>query len=527
MILRIEDTDQNRFVSGAEEYIMESLAWCGIEIDEGVREGGEFGPYRQSERKEIYQEFSDVLIRSGWAYYAFDTPEELEEWRNEDLRPKTEDLNQTEDLRDKNWQFSYDGSTRMYLRNSLSMGAGEVERLIAEGVPYVVRFKFPEDEEIVMQDLIRGEVRVNTSTLDDKVLFKSDGMPTYHLANVVDDHLMKITHVIRGEEWLPSLPLHVMLYKAFGWTDTMPEFAHLPLILKPAGNGKLSKRDGDKLGFPVFPIEYKNPETGEISSGYRESGYLPEAFVNILALLGWNPGTEQEVFSMDELIDMFSLERVGKSGSRFDPDKARSLNHGYIQNCGNTELAKQLSEVSGKSRVKPGMTNAPIDIFTENDKVLKVIALVKERMNLLTDFWGQASFFFVAPGEYDEKMVKKAWKAETGGMMKQVLELLQSIPDQVRDDKEGESALLTGASESRLGGRDDNSPEGDLFKSAFLEEKIKELIVANEWGMGAVMQPLRLALVGEAKGPAVFDIMEVLGKTETISRIQQAITILG
>ncbi len=498
MILRIEDTDQNRYVAGAEEYIMEALEWCGIEIDEGVREGGEFGPYRQSERKEIYQEFAQKLIEKGWAYYAFDTPEELEAWRQEDQRPKaedrrpkTEDPNESEDLRVKNWKFSYDGSTRMYLRNSLSLTSGEVERLIGEGVPYVVRFKFPDNEEIVMRDLIRGEVRVNTATLDDKVLFKSDGMPTYHLANVVDDHLMKITHVIRGEEWLPSMPLHVMLYKAFGWTDTQPEFAHLPLILKPTGNGKLSKRDGDKLGFPVFPINWKNQENGDEASGYRESGYLPNAFVNMLALLGWNPGTEQEIFSMDELIEAFSLERVGKSGSRFDPDKSRNINHHYIQLLSGSELCAYVDLVySGDSSVI-GLIQG-----MEEARRIKVCGLVKERMNLLTDFWDQAYFFFEAPETYDEKMVSKGWKEGTGEKLIEGVKVIQGIVD-------------------------------EEFKADVLEEKIKQWIADNEWGMGLIMNPLRMALVGAPKGPGVFDIMEALGKEETIKRIQKAIATLG
>jgi len=474
MILRIEDTDQNRYVPGAEEYIMESLAWSGIKIDEGIREGGEYGPYRQSERKEIYKEYADRLIESGWAYLAFDTPEELNAWREKGLSPKS---------------FSYDGATRMELRNSLSLSDEELAKLISDGVPYVVRFKFPLDEEIVMHDLIRGEVRVNTSTLDDKVLFKSDGMPTYHLANVVDDHLMKISHVIRGEEWLPSMPLHVMLYKAFGWTDTQPEFAHLPLILKPTGNGKLSKRDGDKLGFPVFPINWKNPETGDEASGYRESGYLAEAFVNMLALLGWNPGTEQEIFSMNQLIKAFSLERVGKSGSRFDPEKSKSINHAYIQKLGDSVLGWLLK--SGD--YEPGVSgNQGLD----PEKMTKVVGLVKDRMNFLTDFWDQAYFFFTAPEEYNAKMAKKGWKEGTSEKMRAIIDLVQ------------------GREEEEISAED-----YELF--------IKNWIAENELGMGAVMNPLRLALVGAPKGPGVFDIMEVLGKEEVIKRIERAITTLG
>jgi len=504
MILRIEDTDQNRYVRGAEEYIMESLAWCGIEIDEGVREGGEFGPYRQSERKELYKDYVDQLVETGWAYYAFDTPEELEDWRDQDLRPRTEDLNQDEDLSLKSWKFSYDGSTRMYLKNSLRLTADEVDQLINDGVPYVVRFKFPDDEEIVMQDLIRGEVRVNSATVDDKVLFKSDGMPTYHLANVVDDHLMKISHVIRGEEWLPSLPLHFMLYRAFGWTDTMPQFAHLPLILKPAGNGKLSKRDGDKLGFPVFPINWQPADSDEVYSGYRESGYLPDAFVNLLALLGWNPGTEQEIFSMDELIETFSLERVGKSGSRFDPEKAKSINHTYIQDCRDEELADMLETGDWGSREtgKQGIRESG-----NQGKMKKVVGLVKERMHFLTDFGGQASFFFERPETYDPKMTKKAWKENTTSYLLELNSLLKT-EDPVSE--KSEISLKTKA-----------------FRSEVLENEIKSWINEKELGMGQIMQPLRLALVGAPMGPAVFDIMEVLGREETVARIEQAIEKLG
>ncbi len=476
MILRIEDTDQKRFVPGAEEYIMESLKWSGIEIDEGIREGGSYGPYRQSERKDKYSKFADQLIEAGWAYYAFDTPEELQ-----GRRQKAEDFAKAEKQEGrKAGSFSYDSSTRMELRNSLALSEEEVKGLLESGEPYVIRFKFPLNEEIVMQDLIRGEVRVNSSTLDDKVLFKSDGLPTYHLANVVDDHLMEISHVIRGEEWLPSLPLHVMLYKALDWTKTMPEFAHLPLILKPTGSGKLSKRDGDKLGFPVFPIEYKNPENDESSSGYRESGYLPEAFINMLAMLGWNPGTEQETFSMEELIKEFSLERVGKSGSRFDPKKALDWNHYYIQQASENELSVLVDQEIGG--------------LGDREKKGKVLSLVKERMNLLTDFWDQAYFFFEAPKEYDAKMTKKGWKEGTKERLMKVIELVDGQ---------------------------------DTFTVENLEVVIKGWAAENEIGLGQVMNPLRLALVGAPKGPGVFDIMEVLGKDETIKRIQQAIAKLG
>ncbi len=491
MILRIEDTDQNRYVPGAEEYVIESLDWCGIEIDEGLREGGEFGPYRQSERKEIYAKYADELVKSEWAYYAFDTPAELE-----GIRQMAEGKSKDQESGQKGGNFAYDGSTRKELRNSLTLSEEEVQNLLDAGEPYVIRFKFPENEEIVMQDLIRGEVRVNTSTLDDKVLFKSDGMPTYHLANVVDDHLMKISHVIRGEEWLSSLPLHVMLYKAFGWTSTMPQFAHLPLILKPSGNGKLSKRDGDKLGFPVFPIDYTNPETGEISSGYRESGYLPQAFINMLALLGWNPGTEQEMFSMDQLVEAFSLDRVGKSGSRFDPEKAKSLNHSYIQQQNNVELSGLIENAYQVNSGDSGVFR----LIQGKEKVFKekVVGLVKERMSLLTDFWEHAHFFFEAPVEYDEKMVKKGWKEGTGERLIQVIQVIQG-----------------------------DSGDSGGFIAEELECRIKKWIEVNELGMGQVMNPLRLALVGVPKGPGVFDIIEVLGKDETIKRIQRAISTLG
>ncbi|MBT5427288.1 MAG: glutamate--tRNA ligase [Bacteroidetes bacterium] len=476
MILRIEDTDQKRYVPGAEEYIMEALAWCGIEIDEGVREGGEYGPYRQSERKDMYRQYADQLIESGWAYFAFDTAEELDASRQM--------------AQDEGGKFSYDAATRKGLRNSLTLPELEVKALIEAGEPYVIRFKFPENEEIVMNDLIRGEVRVQTSTLDDKVLFKSDGMPTYHLANVVDDHLMKISHVIRGEEWLPSMPLHVMLYRAFGWTNTQPEFAHLPLILKPSGNGKLSKRDGDKLGFPVFPIDWKNPENDDTASGYRESGYLPQAFINMLALLGWNPGTEQEIFSMDELIELFSLERVGKSGSRFDPEKSKNLNHQYIQMQDNVALGEMLV---GGNRDMGTWGRGDFGGSLDMEKVVKVLGLVKERMNFLTDFWDQAYFFFVAPEEYDAKMLKKGWKEGTADRLTKMLELIH----------------------------------GSDFSAGILENVIKGWMTDNEIGMGAVMNPLRMTLVGAPKGPGVFDIMEVLGEEETIKRIQQAISTLG
>jgi glutamyl-tRNA synthetase len=501
MILRIEDTDQGRFVPGAEEYIMESLAWCGIEIDEGIKEGGKFGPYRQSDRKAIYKQYADQLIESGWAYYAFDTAVELE-----GRRQKAEGKNQEEEAGNKNQgAFAYDTTTRMSLRNSLTMTGEQVKSLLDEGAPYVIRFRMPENHEIVMQDIIRGEVRVSTGTVDDKVLFKSDGMPTYHLANVVDDHLMEITHVIRGEEWLPSLPLHVMLYKAFGWTDTMPQFAHLPLILKPSGNGKLSKRDGDKLGFPVFPINWNNPETSEVYSGYREAGYFNDAFVNILALLGWNDGTDKEIYSMDELIEAFSLERVGKSGSRFDPEKAKWFNHQYMLMKSDEEIAEEFLKAEGKRQKaeiskKEEVGKEEAGLTEEQwDRVVKIVGLVKERAEFVKDIWSQAWFFFEAPATYDEAVIKKRWTPEMKEQLKNISSLLNTnfclIP----------SALC---------------PED-------YETLIKGHIASNSLNMGNVMNILRLCLVGSSMGPGVFDIMTLLGPEEVISRIERAVEKIG
>jgi glutamyl-tRNA synthetase len=508
MILRIEDTDQGRFVPGAEEYIMESLAWCGIEIDEGIKEGGKFGPYRQSDRKAIYKQYVDQLIASGWAYFAFDTAIELE-----GRRQKAEGKNQEEEAGNKEegvgskaqGAFAYDTTTRMSLRNSLTLSSEEVGRLLDEGTPYVIRFRMPENHEIVMQDIIRGEVRVNTLMVDDKVLFKSDGMPTYHLANVVDDHLMEITHVIRGEEWLPSLPLHVMLYKAFGWTDTMPQFAHLPLILKPSGNGKLSKRDGDKLGFPVFPINWNNPETNEVYSGYREAGHFNDAFVNILALLGWNDGTDKEIYSMDELIEAFSLERVGKSGSRFDPDKAKWFNHQYMLAKSDEEIAEEFLKAEGRGqkaeigkkylseKVEEGLSEA------EWDRVVKIIALVKERAGFVKDLWSQAWFFFEAPATYDEAVIKKRWTPEMPAILKDL------------------SALIL----------KDLSTLDYALEAGDYETLIKGHISSNSLNMGSVMNILRLCLVGSSMGPGVFDIMALLGPDEVVSRIERAVEKIG
>jgi glutamyl-tRNA synthetase len=468
-ILRIEDTDSQRFVQGAEEYINESLKWCGIHIDEGVAEGGEFGPYRQSERKAIYKQYADQLVESGNAYYAFDTAEELDAMRKE--------------AEAKGEAFTYGYKIRNNMQTSLALSADEVQKRIDAGEQWVIRFKMPENEDVVMNDIIRGEVTVNTSTLDDKVLFKSaDMLPTYHLANVTDDYLMQISHVIRGEEWLPSLPLHVLLYRALGWTDKMPQFAHLPLLLKPSGNGKLSKRDGDKMGFPVFPLEWKSAQ-GEISRGYREDGYLPDAFVNLLALLGWNSGTDQEIFSMDELVEKFSLERVNKSGARFDPEKAKWFNHQYLIKRDDKDVAREFAKI-----VEANGASADID------KVEKIVGLVKERVSFTHELWEQASFFFVAPSEYDEAPVKKFWKEDTASIMRELIEVIQSV---------------------------------ETFETANIEPAIKNFINEKGYGMGKVMNALRLSLVGESKGPGVADICELLGRDETVSRINSAVKVLG
>lgn len=462
-ILRIEDTDSQRFVPGAEEYIIEALTWLGLKFDEGTHIGGKYGPYRQSERKEIYKQYVDELLNHGLAYIAFDTPAELEQKRSEI----------------KN--FQYDASTRNLMRNSLTLATQEVESLINEGVQYVVRFKIEPGEDVIVNDLIRGEVTINSSVLDDKVLYKSaDHLPTYHLANIVDDHLMEITHVIRGEEWLPSAPLHVLLYKAFGWTETMPQFAHLPLLLKPEGNGKLSKRDGDRLGFPVFPLEWKDPQTGEISSGYRESGYLPEAVVNFLALLGWNPGNDEEILSMEKLIHLFSLERCSKSGAKFDYEKAKWFNHQYIQLKSNTEIAILF---------EPYLSQHDI-LSVDRVYVEKVVSLTKERVNFVKELWDQSSFFFIAPTSFDEKTVKKRWKEESPAQISELVEVLRGIDD---------------------------------FSSQNQEEIVKAWIESKEYHLGNVMNAFRLAIVGESKGPHMFDITATIGKQETISRLEYAV----
>ncbi|MBD5306452.1 MAG: glutamate--tRNA ligase [Bacteroides sp.] len=463
MILRIEDTDSRRFVPGAEEYINDSLSWLGIKIDEGVREGGPFGPYKQSERRDIYRRHVRQLLDAGRAYIAFDTPEELEAARQ--ATPN----------------FQYDASTRGRMRNSLTIPAEEVKRLIDAGEQYVVRFLIEPDREVTVNDLIRGKVTVNSSTLDDKVLYKSsDDLPTYHLANIVDDHLMEVSHVIRGEEWLPSAPLHVLLYQAFGWEDTMPAFVHLPLLLKPVGNGKLSKRDGDKLGFPVFPLEWKDPVSGEISSGYREQGYLPEAVVNFLALLGWNPGDDTELMSMEELIDKFSFDHCSKAGAKFDYKKGTWFNHEYLQKRDDMELATLFAPVLF---AKTGKAWDP-------QYVARVIALVKSRANLIPDLWEQGDFFFVAPQEYSPKDVKKRWSAETPAILEGLLEVLKGLPD---------------------------------MEPKHAEEVVLEWISSKGYHLGNVMNALRLALVGSCHGPHIFDIIELLGLDETESRVRRAI----
>jgi glutamyl-tRNA synthetase len=462
--LRIEDTDQNRYVEGAEEYIIEALNWCGIPFDEGVGKEGKFGPYRQSERKEIYKQYALNLIENGWAYYAFDTPETLDA-----LRATAEGEGKT---------FIYNHAIRETMETSLKLAAEEVQAKLNDGVDYVIRFKTPVDETLHLKDIIRGDIKFETNLLDDKVLFKSDGMPTYHLANIVDDHLMETSHVIRGEEWLPSLPLHELLYRAFGWEA--PQFAHLPLILKPVGNGKLSKRDGDKLGFPVFPLEWKNPD-GTISSGYREKGFLPEAVINFLALLGWNPGTDQELFTLDELVQLFDLERVHKAGAKFDPEKNKWFNHQYFGRQDNEVLAHQLQH----TLVEKGI-NKPIEMVTE------VVGLVKERASFASELWDLTDFFFVAPSSYDEKAAKN-WKPETAELMTKLIDVLENTLD---------------------------------FSSANVENVVKVWMEENEIGMGKVMQPLRLSLVGAVKGPHLFDIIALIGKEETKNRIRKAIATL-
>lgn len=465
MILRIEDTDSHRFVPGAEDYINEALAWLGIGIDEGVREGGAYGPYKQSERRDIYREHVKMLLDAGKAYIAFDTPEELEQ------------------ARASHPNFQYDATTRMQMRNSLSLPAEEVQKLMADGVPYVVRFLIEPGRDVEVNDLIRGKVVINSSILDDKVLYKSaDDLPTYHLANIVDDHLMEVSHVIRGEEWLPSAPLHVLLYEAFGWADTRPDFVHLPLLLKPDGKGKLSKRDGDRLGFPVFPLEWHDPKSGEISSGYREKGYLPEAVVNFLALLGWNPGDDTEIMSMDELIAKFSLDHCSKAGAKFAFEKGKWFNHEYLMAMPGERLLELF---------KPVLKANGVDSADFSDEyIIRAIDMVKGRANFVNDLWDQAKFFFVAPTEYAEKDIRKRWKEDTPERMRELIEHLEALSD---------------------------------FSSAAAEPPIIAWIESNGYHLGNVMNAFRLAVVGECKGPHMFDITELLGKEETVARIRRAI----
>lgn len=463
--LRIEDTDQNRYVEGAEAYIFEALEWLGIPPMETVGKNEKFGPYRQSERKEMYRQYAEMLIDSGNAYYAFDTPESLDTLRKEyETEGKT---------------FIYNHEIREKLDNSLVIGKDAAEKRIAAGEDYVVRFKIPVGETLHLHDIIRGDIKFESNLLDDKVLFKSDGMPTYHLANIVDDHLMETSHVIRGEEWLPSLPLHVLLYRAFGWDA--PEFAHLPLILKPVGNGKLSKRDGDKMGFPVFPLEWKDPASGEISSGYREKGYFPEAVVNFLALLGWNDGTNRELYSLDELVEAFDLERVHKSGAKFDPEKNKWFNHQYLMTKDDSALAKDFIKILNNK-----------GIAASEPYVERVVSMIKERANFVSEFWDLADYFFKAPESYDEKAAKN-WKEDTPALMTQVSEIISQVED---------------------------------FNSINVETAVKSWLATNEIGMGKVMQPLRLSVVGALKGPHLFDIIEMIGRDETLSRIEKAVATL-
>ena len=461
-ILRIEDTDSKRFVEGAEEYIEETFEWLGMPFDEGPKAGGKYGPYRQSERKDIYRQYVNKLIDSEDAYFAFDTAEELDAKRKEISN------------------FQYDASTRMQMRNSLTLSKEELEELIKNKTPYVVRIKVEPNIDITVNDLIRGEVVINSSIIDDKVIFKSsDQLPTYHLANIVDDHLMRITHVIRGEEWLPSAPLHVWMYKCLGWEETMPKFAHLPLLLKPEGDGKLSKRDGDRLGFPVFPLKWTDPETDEVSSGYRENGYLPKAVINFLALLGWNPGHDEEIMTIAEMIELFSFNKCSKSGAKFDYEKARWFNHEYIQRTSNKILAKELAPILKENNV------------TATDEYIeKVIALVKERAYFIEDIWEQGSFFFEAPTTYDAKTVKKRWTKDTPQLMKELIEIIEKLDD---------------------------------FSSENKEAVVKEWIKSNKYNMGKVMNAIRLSLVGAPRGPHIYDITSLIGKQETIDRLQRAI----
>ena len=468
-ILRIEDTDQTRYVANAEKYITDALDWCRIPFDEGPGKNEKFGPYRQSERKELYREYANTLIKKGKAYYAFDTSDELNAHRKQ------------HEETGKTFIYNWHNREKGRLVNSLILTEQATKKRIENGDNYVIRFKTPQDETLILKDEIRGAITIDTNTLDDKVLFKSDGMPTYHLANIVDDYLMKISHVIRGEEWLPSMPLHVLLYNAFGWDA--PKFAHLPLILKPIGKGKLSKRDGDKLGFPVFPLAYTNEETGGVSLGYKESGYFSDAFINMLSLLGWNPGTEQELFSIEELITTFDLSRVSKSGAKFSLDKTNWFNQQYLQKKTDAELALLFSVILKNKKIK-----------SSEGYVEKVVSLIKERAVFVKDFWSLSCYFFKTPEDYNEKASKKQWKEGTSALMNELIKVLTSIDD---------------------------------FSSKTIEETVKSWISSKEIGFGKIMQPLRLAIVGEMKGPHLFDIIDMIGKDEAVLRIKKIIKTLS
>ena len=469
IILRIEDTDQSRFVKGAENYIIESLNWCGIKFDESIIDQGEYGPYRQSDRKEIYRQYAEKLIEDGNAYYAFDTSEELDQMRNKMKKAGVPSP-------------QYNSITRSNMKNSISLSDDEVKNRLSSDEKYVIRIKMPRNEEVKIHDVIRGWVVVNTNNMDDKVIFKSDGMPTYHLANVVDDYLMKISHVIRGEEWLPSAPLHVLLYRFLGWDKEMPKFAHLPLILKPDGNGKLSKRDGDRLGFPVFPIKWINPENGDVSLGYREQGYITEAFINMLSLLGWNPGTTQEIFSMDELIHSFSLDRVGKAGAKFDFDKTKWFNQQYLRAKSKEDLADELQIILKENNIK-----------MDNEFVASVCNQLKERATFVKDMWLEGAYYFAAPTTYDEKTIRKKWKEETPRLLSELKIRLENISD---------------------------------FSSVNIEIEFKKYLDDNDLGMGRLLPAFRLALTGLGMGPSLFDIASLLGKNETIKRMEIALKII-
>ena len=482
-ILRIEDTDQSRFIPGAEEYILEALRWCGLEADEDVNKGGPFAPYRQADRDEVYRNYVQVLVDCGHAYYAFDTPEELDDLRHQYQKEGQE-------------QFQYNVTSRNQLKNSLTLPEVEVRQRMDRGDPFVIRILIPENQEVVFHDLIRGEVSVHTDNLDDKVLFKSDGLPTYHLANVVDDYLMKISHVIRGEEWLPSAPMHLLLYRFFGWESEMPRFAHLPLILKPDGHGKLSKRDGDRLGFPVYPLQWTDPDTGEVSRGFREEGYLPSAFINMLALLGWNPGTEQELFSLEELIHLFSLERIHKSGSKFDPEKAKWFNHQYLAHLPDEELAEMLVQLAvGSSQLAMGslqlathqFTRSPAHQLSDLVYARRIIPLIKDRITLIPDLWTNAWFFYFAPESYDLQVREKVWKPDTP----QLVTSFTAEAEQLR-----------------------------VWTSESILQLVQDFTGRTGVKMGQLMMPLRLLVVGSNQGPGLMEIAEVIGKENFISRIK-------